>query len=373
MFEVILLAGCIQSILLATYLLFVSQATGAKSLGILLLVISFHLFLAGNDNHEFFSNHPHLLHITWVLPAMYGPMILVFVQVMTQTLPKKQLVALYFVPFVLILAAQMPFFLSNTAYKLAYISDFGRSVRDDFGWHNQVVAYLHVMYFSIALWYLLNYQRKIVNQHAMEEMRLGWLHQFLKLVILIAIVGLLALYGKQYRWYALQHIYPYHFLGILFLIYWCAFRLIKHPQLFHHVEEPEIKSETSISQSTLNFDQQELADKINQLMKKDKLYLKPGLSLHDLTTLLDSNKQYVSSTINQVFEKSFYDYVNEFRLEEFIRLLNSPESERYTLLGLAFSAGFNSKATFNAVFKKRYGVSPSAYQKEQQELILSPN
>jgi AraC-like DNA-binding protein len=66
--------------------------------------------------------------------------------------------------------------------------------------------------------------------------------------------------------------------------------------------------------------------------------------------------------LNQYKLQSFFDYVNQLRIEEFKKQLLNPDKQHLSLLGLAFECGFNSKAAFNAVFKKQTGTTPSAYR-----------
>ncbi|RYY52505.1 MAG: AraC family transcriptional regulator [Chitinophagaceae bacterium] len=82
--------------------------------------------------------------------------------------------------------------------------------------------------------------------------------------------------------------------------------------------------------------------KVNKLMENEKIYL-------------------LSKVINGMYGKSFNDYVNEFRVREAIRLLQSPAHQNFNLLGIAYDAGFNSKSTFNRAFKKVTGKNPKEY------------
>lgn len=364
MFEVILLAGCIQSVLLAFYMLLISQARGSSILGVILLLMSVHIFLAANDSQEFFMRFPHLLHITWVLPALYGPVVLLFIHRVTYTMTRDfKVYVRYFLAFAFVVVVNAPFFVNSAEFKRAYILDFELSLKDDFGFTNQFVSLLHILYFLYGFYLLKKYQGQIDKYTASIEARLNWLLHFLQLVIFVAVLGFVALYARRYDWPVLQHIYPYHFLGILFLIYWSAYRLIKQPEIFHSREEV-VEFQHIGTEEDSNLEMQKLlAQKLDQLMQDDKLYRKPGLSLHELCEATESNKQYVSQAINQIHGKSFYDYINDYRLEEFVELMADPQKEHLTLLGLAYDSGFNSKATFNTVFKKKYGVTPSVYQK----------
>ena len=98
-----------------------------------------------------------------------------------------------------------------------------------------------------------------------------------------------------------------------------------------------------------------------QLMHTEKPFTDPDLTLNDLAGKLSVHPNHLSQVINTKEAKSFYDLVNENRVEEFIRLSKQSGSQQYTLLGLAFDCGFNSKASFNRNFKKYTGMTPSEY------------
>ncbi|MNY28251.1 Helix-turn-helix domain protein [compost metagenome] len=65
-------------------------------------------------------------------------------------------------------------------------------------------------------------------------------------------------------------------------------------------------------------------------------------------------------------KKSFYDYINELRIEEFKIIVVLPENQKFTLLSLAYDVGFNSKTSFNRNFKNITGLSPTAYLQQQK-------
>ncbi|MGB3063302.1 helix-turn-helix domain-containing protein [Sphingobacterium thalpophilum] len=98
-------------------------------------------------------------------------------------------------------------------------------------------------------------------------------------------------------------------------------------------------------------------------MKEQKCYQDPELTLGDLAKILEVHPVILSQVINSREQKSFYDYVNTYRVETFKELLLRPDSRQYTMLSLAFECGFNSKTSFNRNFKKITQMSPSAYAK----------
>ena len=101
--------------------------------------------------------------------------------------------------------------------------------------------------------------------------------------------------------------------------------------------------------------------KIENLLLDDKLYQNPELTLNHLAQKLETNAAVISKTINQGFHQNFNDFINQYRIEEVKKAFDFGEHKKSTLLGIAFDAGFNSKATFNRSFKKNTGFSPKEY------------
>lgn len=106
-----------------------------------------------------------------------------------------------------------------------------------------------------------------------------------------------------------------------------------------------------------------LADDLAQLMQDEYLYRNANLQRRDLAEHLGISVHRLSQLFSQGLETSFYAYVNSFRIEESMRLLQDPNQAHLTLLAISMEVGFNSKSTFNRTFKKRTGVTPSIYRK----------
>jgi AraC-like DNA-binding protein len=102
--------------------------------------------------------------------------------------------------------------------------------------------------------------------------------------------------------------------------------------------------------------------KIVGVMNSEQLYLNPDLSLNDLAQKVEMTPNTVSYCLNVGLGKSFNDFVNAYRIEEVKRRLQTDDVEKLTILGIAFESGFNSKATFNRVFKEMTGFSPKEYK-----------
>lgn len=116
--------------------------------------------------------------------------------------------------------------------------------------------------------------------------------------------------------------------------------------------------------STLSKKQAELIKKeLNTYMASEKLYLNSKLTLSDLAESVNVSTNQLSQLLNEHIGKNFYDYVNTYRIEYFLELMNKPEYKNFTILAVAYESGFNSKTTFNLFFKKSIGTTPSDYYK----------
>ena len=96
------------------------------------------------------------------------------------------------------------------------------------------------------------------------------------------------------------------------------------------------------------------------VMKKNKPYLNPELTLDSLSATVSLNPNQLSQIINELLNKNFYQLINEYRVEE---VKSQIFDDSRSLLGIALDCGFNSKSSFNRTFKEITGKTPSAYRK----------
>ena len=103
---------------------------------------------------------------------------------------------------------------------------------------------------------------------------------------------------------------------------------------------------------------------LTKYMEEQRPYLNPELNLKDLATTLQMSRSQLSEVINKGFEMNFNDFINSYRVAAVKEMLNNNKHEQLSLLGIAHECGFNSKATFNRVFRKISKYSPSEYLKQ---------
>ena len=110
----------------------------------------------------------------------------------------------------------------------------------------------------------------------------------------------------------------------------------------------------------------DLREKLLQQMIDEKTFKDPKLNIAGLSKIIETKPHILSRVLNEQFNKNFRDFINEYRIKEFVELAGSEKYKNYTLLALSYEVGFNSKSTFNLAFKKITGLSPRNYLKNKK-------
>lgn len=130
----------------------------------------------------------------------------------------------------------------------------------------------------------------------------------------------------------------------------------------------DVKELASYERSGLNKEQAAHHHKqLLALMKEKKPYLNGELSAGELAQQLNISVNHLSQVLNTVQGQNFFDFVNGYRVQEVIEKMKDPRNHHLTLLAIALDSGFNSKTSFNNIFKKVTSQTPSQYFKSISE------
>ena len=99
------------------------------------------------------------------------------------------------------------------------------------------------------------------------------------------------------------------------------------------------------------------------LLEKEKIFVKPELTLANVAERLGVHQNIISRLINEHYNKTFHELINYYRIEEFKLLVKDPGYTAYSIIGVAYEVGYNTKSAFNSAFKKQTGLTPSEYMK----------
>ncbi|MBT33103.1 MAG: adenylate cyclase, partial [Thalassobius sp.] len=130
--------------------------------------------------------------------------------------------------------------------------------------------------------------------------------------------------------------------------------------------KPVIKEkveENKIDQQELNAQREQLL----QYIETHQPYLNPQLSLSFLAEEIALHPNKLSLLVNEEFKMNFNEFINQYRLTHFKSIALNESYKHLSVLALAYESGFNSKAVFNAFFKKAEGLTPSAWLKSARD------
>ena len=199
------------------------------------------------------------------------------------------------------------------------------------------------------------------TKSSFHDISLSWL----EIIIFIQFFTILVMLIESYFQTVIttDYIISVIFLLALILINCFYYLGLKQVTLFKGLEEnnsvEETVNEYKISDELFD----SYIEKLNAYLENEKPYLEFNISLNDLANNLSISPRNLSHIINKKFKMNFFDYINSFRLKlvkEELKNSQKPIKE------IMYNCGFSNKATFNAIFKKATGYTPSQYRQQKK-------
>lgn len=233
----------------------------------------------------------------------------------------------------------------------------------------------HLLY--LAFTFQLFYQyRKGIDQYFSNtyKLELNWIRNFLYLYAFLFLYSLMQqminlsvteLSWIQKWWYQLFSALVVIYIGIkgyftdTTILQGVSFDPRNSAYESFTKKSKSIKKSNSLDQEQLRSQQKQILE----FIEREKPYLDPELNLKDLAEKLSMSRAQLSEIVNSSFNKNFNDFINEYRVENVKSMLAANKQQQLSLLGIAYESGFNSKATFNRVFRKLTHSSPTEYLK----------
>lgn len=318
---------------------------------LLMLLNVIHLCFFNLTYTDSLYDYPSLLGLQFPLSLLPGVLLYYYVSSVTHQFPKKTVTALlHLIPALLTLAYLVPFLLLPAEQKIEIFKNEGR----EYALFQQVVTLavfiLGIVYVIWSGFILRNHKKRIKIQFSnIEEINLKWLQ--------------LLIYGLGLVWVFIivtqNNLLIYTSMSVFVIL--IGFFGLQQRTVFRPPTALS-KDKKKYSKSGLSKEKEEyFYTLLKKLILEEKIYTNPELSLNDLANELDIHPNYLSQIINNKEKKTFYDYINTYRVEEFKRRISIPENQQFTLITIAYDCGFNSKSTFNRYFKKITETTPSQY------------
>lgn len=105
-----------------------------------------------------------------------------------------------------------------------------------------------------------------------------------------------------------------------------------------------------------------LLDGLQQKLEVDKVYLDSDLTIESLAAALGTSRAILSKLVNQHLGRTFPTLINQYRINEAVRLLSHHKTRQYTIEAIAQMCGYNNRQVFHQAFKKETGITPMAFR-----------
>lgn len=243
----------------------------------------------------------------------------------------------------------------------------------------QYYAFLLIMVAWVIAILEVNRYRSIVQKEYSDYgmLSINWLWGFI-----FSVLPIIIMWGMNLIWIIVGGRNQYDFElatwgFVIVFLYFVSFKAFKHNNLFEGLEDrqevslPNVPSKEDIRKNDLlpvisEQEDEAAIEKIQQYMHREEPFLNASLSIHQLAEQIDIPVRELSLLINHKLKKHFFDFVNEYRIEKAMEILRDPEQSQLTVLEVLYEVGFNSKSSFNTVFKKYTGQTPTQYRKKNQ-------
>lgn len=403
-----ILIGAVQGLFLAIVLAVMRKGNRRANsfLAALLFVNSLGLLDGFLDMTNYYARYPGLIGALWPGYYLVGPFLYFYVKELTSpkpAVPSRQAL-LHFLPAAACVLLSIPFYsLSGNekiqAWMVMKNSQEGMNLSPlTVGLVSAVLQ--KIMYLFVSVRMLAAHSSRIKQSFSsIEKLSLAWLRTLLTVFISVCVLCLFYTFLSASLGISREAHYSFY-LALAVIMFLLAAKALLHPELFSRLEtahqaeavrtaEDMVQTRADVitevvdapdgTEATEKYQKSRLRDEraleiekqLVKAMETEKPHLKPDLTLTELSNLLSVTPHHLSQVINRELNKSFFDFVNEYRVQEAKRLLLSPESSYLSILGIALDAGFNSKSAFYAAFNKHVGMTPSEFRKQPGSMIDS--
>jgi AraC-like DNA-binding protein len=365
---ILCLLGVVQALLLALVLLTIRRGnlTANRLLAAVAITISIEVGAIILNSTGSLLIYPHLARINHPLDFLGGPLIFLYARALITKAKLTRKDLLHFVPAVLVALFLVPYYLQSREHKIAALSSSN--------WYYTrapLAITQFLVYLVLIVIMVMRYSRSLKKQPTSYERAVLVQIRFL-------VIYLLGLWLLAIARYAFDLRFPYYLnrtllilpLGLTIFVYVLAYLGLRNPEVLTGDKEPQAAKK--YEKSTLTPDRAEkYLQRLRHAMEPEKLYTDGDLTLQKLATKLSIPVQHLSQVVNEHLQQNILDFINAHRVEEAKRRLLDPEKKHLSILAIAEDVGFNSKSSFNAVFKKYTNLTPSEFRKTGEEKINS--
>lgn len=325
-----------------------------------------------------YVNHPSFAFIGNNFSLLFGPLLFLYVKsVIYKDFKLKPFMLLHIIPFlVLLIFSVLTYHLQSGEMKLFILSSVGKQ-------EIPAVVYLigsslYIQFYAYcfaSLKMITNFRISMKNQFSeLNKINLDWLHSTVVFFMIVIGIGMLNSFIPITPLTQYFSVTLFLIIVALFLfINRVLFKALRQPEIFEGIREEKedslglqfetVKTVKYASSSLSEIEKDKVKTSVLDYMEKEKPFLEPQLTLEELADMLKLKPKILSQVINECLNQNFFDFINRYRIEEAKKLLINSEDKKITVLEVLYKVGFNSKSSFNTLFKKYTGVTPSEFKK----------
>jgi len=365
LFATICLAGAIQSLFLFLVLLI------KKNNRIANIYLSFYMFFVAIDMIElyltikgFIFQRPYQLSLI-PYSFIFGPSMFLYISFLTakiNTFTKKCF--LLYAPFVIFLLINIILYILISKSELPQAVIIMNIIINGGGLFFEGIFYILSL---IILYKYINRLKEFFSD--IDAIKLS----FIRTMLIVLIFVILSIFLSFISGYNRQEYKILDVIAILIglgLVFGIAFFAVLQPKSLNKIYliDNALSHEDKISKPRYEkfrlpeIKEKEIVKQLIQYMSEKKPYIDENLTLQSLANQLTLSTHHLSMILNIHFNQNFYNFINSYRIDEVKQKLVNPNYNDYNILTIAFNSGFNSKSTFNTMFKKFTGISPKEYR-----------
>ena len=379
--SIVYFLGSLQGIIL-TILLFSANKNiiAARLLGVLTFIWAIDLSAFAMTLQGFMTSHPHFLRTVSHVEFTIFPLFYLSMNYLIKRHEKFKIKdLLHFVPFIFVILLFIPFYFESAETKYNFVAtNSGYYFYLNFI-SNELLAIQGITYSIFALIMIRKYNKSIVDYTSNTDKEILKHYRTGFYILLISwSIGTIAVNLDLVNVNINVNLFLFTYLLIVLVIYVISYYALKSDEIYklseeqitysslhkgailNPADENKITGQTELRLSKLN-------EELVNYMEKRKPYLNSDLGIQDLAKGLGVSRNQLSETINVIHKMNFHEFVNSYRVDTIKSNLKDPGKKHLKIISLAFDAGFNSKASFNRIFKQHTNQTPSQYLVSMQE------
>jgi AraC-like DNA-binding protein len=370
----IFLFAAIQGIFVSAVLCFLKKENRYNNSLIALLVFLFSVTLIEYVLYwtHYIYRFPHMMGVSGGFPFLFGVILYLYFRNVFLNKPIIRTDLKHFIPFIIYSVYQLPVYLSSAVVKRSWLT--GNNVHASlFEWPfamGKINMFMPWLMVAQMIWYaILIYRAFNAISKSGHHVR-TWFNWLTGLFALFIISFSSYYILIHFSFFSISWDYMISF-SMMFFIYFIAWFGYLQPQIFSGFslrESVQKRYKNSALDSQVSH---EILMKLNNIMTEKKLYRESDLRLESLAEIISVSRHHLSQVINEQTGMSFFEYLNQQRIEEAKEILAGTSKKDMNIIEVAYTVGFNNKVSFNTTFKKITGKTPTEFRRDSNSGVMT--